>query len=82
LSPAYALTPPTARRPASCHAGAGPSGASSKRASLPERVPRTGLLGAGLLLAARCLHGDEQCPGRDGCRRARALGAGGVERAV
>jgi len=28
------------------------------------------------------MRGDEQCPGRDGCRRARALGAGGVERAV
>jgi len=26
--------------------------------------------------------GDDQCPGRDGCRRARALGAGGLERAV
>jgi len=26
--------------------------------------------------------GDEHCLGRDGCRRARALGGGGVERAV
>jgi len=34
---------------------------------------------AGEAATRRC---DEQRPGRDGCRRARALGAGGVERAV
>ena len=28
------------------------------------------------------MRGDEQRPGRDGCRRARALGVGGLERAV
>ena len=53
----------------------------------PRRMRHAGLLGARRLLAGRAAEPrsagtSEQCPGRDGCRRARTLGAGGIERAV
>jgi len=70
LSRAYALTPPPARRPASRH-------------TVPDRQePAARARWARRAAAPRPARGDEHSPGRDGCRRARALGAGGVERAV
>jgi len=77
LSRAYALTPPPARRPASRHTEPDRQEPAARARSLTACT--TGVLGAPRLLAGR---GDEHSPGRDGCRRARALGAGGVERAV
>jgi len=94
LSRAYALTPPTSRHPASCRARGWTSGASGTGAQRPPgafpptgRARHTALLGApGRRVRAaevsRFVRVSEHSLGRDGCRRARALGAGGVERAV